>query len=74
MSEKKSHRPVSEIQQEFVNLASRAGQLQYQIATFQSDLAELNKVLRDLNLEGAASKAAEEKLAQEAAAPASGAV
>lgn len=58
MSDKK-HRPISEIHQEFVNLASRAGQLQYQIEVSKQDLAQINVSLRDLNLEAAASKAAE---------------
>lgn len=54
-----SHRPISEISQQFVNLASRAGQLQYQIVEIQKDLDQVNAGLRDLNLEAAAVKAAE---------------
>lgn len=57
MSENKKSRPLSEISQEFVNLASRAGQAAYQIDAMQKDLAAMYATMRDLNLEAAAVKA-----------------
>lgn len=65
MSEAKK-RSIPEIQQEYQNLCLKAGHLQYQVYTFTKDLEAVNKELRDLNLEAAAVKAAED--AEKAAA------
>jgi len=67
----KTYRPVSEIQQQYQNLCTKAGHLQYQIFTLQKDLAMTNDTLRDLNVEaGESQKAAEATAAKEAAAKA----
>lgn len=72
MSENKSPRPVSEIQQEYQMLCTKAGHVQYQIFTLQKDLDVLNSTLRDLNLEASESKTAEDaKAAEEAKVKAS---
>ncbi len=47
-------RTFEQIQNEFSIKCTKAGHLQYQITAFQADLAELNKQMRDLNLEAAA--------------------
>lgn len=53
MTEKKAPRPISEIQNEYQALASRAGFLQYQIYHFTRDLGLVNEQMRDLNFEAA---------------------
>lgn len=58
MSDKKL-RPLEEIRKEYTNICVQAGHLQYQIATLEIDLANINLTLKDLNLEGAAAEAAE---------------
>jgi hypothetical protein len=69
--EQPKQRSVQEIQQEYTGLALRAGQLQYQIYTFEKDLELLNKQMRELNFEAAAAKARDDaeqaKKAQELA-------
>ena len=50
-------RTIETIQQEFYGLCARAGQLQYQVHTSAKDLEQINKQIRDLNLEAAALKA-----------------
>ena len=54
------NRSMQEIQQDYANLCVKAGQLQYQIYTFEKDLADVNKELRDLNIEAATTKAKED--------------
>lgn len=51
MSDSKRTLPV--INQEYANLCVKAGNLQYQIVVFQTDLALLNEELRELNFEAA---------------------
>ena len=53
MSEKKS-RKLSDIQAEYQGNCTKAGHLQYQIKTLSDDLAMVNGVLRELNLEASA--------------------
>lgn len=60
MSEAKKHRPTQEIQAEYQQLAFKAGNLQYAIVENGKDLSLINSTMRDLNLEFAASKAAED--------------
>lgn len=64
MTETKAKRTISEIQTEYQNLCLKAGHLQYQVYTFSKDLEMVNKELRDLNLEAAATKASEAKAAE----------
>lgn len=64
MEDKKPVRPVSEIQNEYSGLCMKAGHIQYQMDTLRKDLEAINVALRDLNLEAAASKAAEGKAEQ----------
>ena len=66
MSEQKK-RTLNDVQQEYVNLCTRAGDLQYKIQAFKKDLEVLNNQLRELNFEAvkiqqeeAAAKKAEE--------------
>lgn len=65
MSEEKKERTFDNIQQEFAALCARAGHLQYQIYTFETDLTLINKQVRDLNLEAAALKAKQDTEAVE---------
>ena len=65
MSEK-ARRNIAEIQTDYQNMCLKAGHLQYQVYTYSKDLEMVNGQLRDLNLEAAASKAAEDKAAAEA--------
>lgn len=58
-------RSIAEIQAEYQNQCLKAGHCQYQIFTFSKELEMINQVLRDLNLEASAVKAAEDKVAQE---------
>lgn len=67
MSETKK-RTIEEIQQQYQGLCLRAGHLQYQINAHELDLEQINSTLRDLNLEAAAVKEAEEKAKKEGAA------
>jgi hypothetical protein len=59
--ETKNPRTFLDIQQEFTNVCTKAGHLQYQITAHQNDLDLLNKQMRDLNLEAAAVSAQESK-------------
>lgn len=63
MTEKNPHpnRDVATIQNEYQQGCFKAGHIQYQIYALQQDLDTVNKTLLDLNLEGAASKAAKAK-------------
>lgn len=63
-----SPRPIQEIQNEYSQLCMKAGQLYYQITTFQKDLELLNGTLRDLNFEAAASQRASAEAAEKAEA------
>lgn len=58
MSEQKK-RELSEIQQDYQNLCTKAGHVNYQIVTLKKDLALINDSLQNLNQEAAALKAAE---------------
>ncbi len=51
--EKKEKRNKQQISIEYSQGCTKAGHLQYQIATLQKDLAMLNDHLRDLNIEAA---------------------
>lgn len=61
MSEPKKQRTIQEIQEQYQGLCLRAGHLQYQIHAHEIDLRLVNDQLRDLNLEAASVKAAEEE-------------
>lgn len=63
----KPSRTIPEIQQEYTNLCTKVGQLQYHIYTLEKDLEMANSSLRDLNLEAASVKGAEETAKAEAA-------
>lgn len=65
MAEEKSKRTVAEIQQEYGNLCTRAGHVQYQLDAHTKDLQMINQLLRDLNFEAAAAQADEKQAAQE---------
>lgn len=54
MSEQKKERTLEDIKQEFVNVASSAGQAQYQIHVLYEELDVINQRLKDLNQEAAA--------------------
>ncbi len=66
--EKKPARSTQEIQQEYQNLAFKAGNLQYAIVSQEKDLALLNEQLRNLNFEFVSARTAED--AARAAQPA----
>lgn len=57
MSEKPK-RTLVEIQQDYANTAAKYGNLHYQISMLKKDVALLEGLLQDLNLEGAAAQAA----------------
>lgn len=59
--EPKKERSIDEVKQEFSTLCAQAGQINYQVYTFQKDLELINNQLRNLNFEAAAiqSKAVE---------------
>lgn len=46
-------RTYSQVQQEYVNLALKAGNIQYQMFILKKDLEVMNQSLRDLNFEAA---------------------
>lgn len=60
MSDKKARRSVQDITKEYSGLCFKAGNLQYSINALEDDLKLINKEMRDLNLEAASSKAAED--------------
>lgn len=62
MSQKRS---MEQIQQEYQGLCLRAGDIQYRLSVMAKDLEEINKQLRDLNLEAASVKAEEAKASEE---------
>jgi len=64
--EKKQHRDVAVLSQEYTQLCAKAGDLQYRISVFKKDLDMVNKAMTDLNHEAAASAAAS-KAAEESA-------
>lgn len=67
-TETKPERTVQQIQEEYQQLAFRAGNNQYQIYTLERDLDVLNSKMRELNFEAAAAQQAEAaKKAAEAA-------
>jgi hypothetical protein len=51
MSEKK--RTLDEIKQEYANICSKAGNINYQISCMKDDLNLLHEQMRELNQEGA---------------------
>ncbi len=57
----KPKRTVAEIQQEYQGCCVKAGHCQYQLYTLEKDLEMINNTMRDLNLEAAASQAAEQE-------------
>lgn len=64
MSDKRSS---EEIVKDYNNLAFKAGNLQYTIATQTKDLQKINETLQELNLEFVAAKNAEAEAAKEVA-------
>lgn len=65
MSEdKKAPRSTQEIQQEYQNLAFRAGNLQYELSQKGKDLTLINDQMRNLNFEFISSKEAEDAAAK----------
>ena len=52
--EPKPSRTIKEVQEEYQQLAFKAGNTQYQIYTFERDLELLNSKMRELNFEAAA--------------------
>ena len=71
MSNNTATRPASEIQQEYQNLAFKAGNLQYELSQKTKDLAIINEELCKLSMEYvASSQAAEASKASEPAADA----
>lgn len=62
MAEEKPKRTVAEIQQEYGQLCTRAGHVQYQLHAHSKDLELINQTLRDLNFEAASAQADEKKL------------
>lgn len=67
MTDKKEPRPLSEIQVEYQNLCTKAGNIQYQVFALGKDLAQVNESLLELNFEAAAAarKEAEAKKSSE---------
>lgn len=63
----KPQRTVAEIQQEYAQVCTRAGHLQYQLYTLTKDLELINSTLRDLNIEAGNVPKAEEKKELESA-------
>jgi len=62
MSEEiKPVRKIDEITREYQRVCMQAGHLQYQINTLETDLRLHNETLRNLNLEAANSKKAEDE-------------
>ncbi len=61
-------RDLDKIQQDYVNLCTKVGDMQYKVHCIQADIAVVNRQLRELNLEAAASSEAKRK--QEEAAKA----
>lgn len=60
MSEQtKAPRAVSEIQNEYQNLCTKAGHINYQIFVLSNDLGLVQETLRDLNMEAMAAQKAE---------------
>lgn len=62
-------RTIQQIQHEFSEACARAGHVQYKITVDQEDLANLNKLIKSLNLEAAAlqgKQAAKEAASDEA--------
>lgn len=57
----KAPRTVPEISQQYTQLCTQAGHLQYEIATKTKDLDLLNSTLRDLNNEAYAAQQAEKE-------------
>lgn len=58
-------RKIEDIQGEYQQGCIKAGHIQYQIFCLQDDLDLLNSTFRDLNLEAATVKAAQEAAPQE---------
>lgn len=62
----KKARNIDDVKNEYGVMCAKAGQLQYQVFTFQKDLDLINGQIRDLNLEAAqlAGKAQQEAAKQ----------
>lgn len=69
MSEEKKTRSTNEIKQEYQQLATKAGNLQYAIGEQNRDLSMINSQMRDLSLEFTSADNAEKEAAKSAAAP-----
>ena len=67
-SNENKQRSISDVSQEYQQLCTKAGHLQYQIDAFSKDLSLLNSTMRDLNFE-AAGLNAKAKAAQNDSAP-----
>ena len=63
MSEQVKPRTSASIQEEYANLAFKAGNLQYEIVERNSNLVMVNNTLRELSLEYTRVKEAEDKTA-----------
>lgn len=63
--ETKVHRKFEEIQVDYQGLCTKAGHTQYQIYTLQKELSMMNDSLRDLNIEAAEAKKAEDEKKEE---------
>lgn len=63
--EKKSPRPLAEINNEYTALCAQAGQKQYQIECGEQDLKALNAAIRTLNNEAAARQQEDAESAKE---------
>jgi DNA anti-recombination protein RmuC len=63
----KAPRPLDQIQQEYIQLCTKAGDLQYKISRFDNDLESINEQLQMLNFEAAAAREAEHNAAVEKA-------
>ena len=68
----KNPRSLGEIQQEYVQLCTKAGDLSYKVVQFNKDISTLQGQLEDLNFEAVAAqkKAAEEAKKAEETKPA----
>lgn len=64
LPKQKEPRQLPEIQAEYTQSVTQAGQLQYQLFVLETELAQLNKKLLELNHEGAARKQIDDKAAE----------
>ena len=69
----KAQRAFEEVQRDYVQVCTKAGQLQYQIHVLTQDLERLNEQLINLNFEANASREVEARIAAEMKAKAAAA-